>query len=243
MDRDIVAALVKTVELKDQTTAAHTWRVALYTMVYVESLGVEQRDVEEYLQAAVLHDVGKIDIPQSILTKPGPLTAQEYEIIKQHPVLGYDRLVRMGETSKIILSLVRSHHERIDGSGYPDGLAGLDIPEPARFFAIIDTFDAMTSIRPYHPAVDKDAAAHAMSEMRTHAGSRYCPECLDRFAATLDQGRLHWIMHYVNDPASFQEWSVLPDRESAHDARRRFVTPPEIVTKPIDMTIRPPAQS
>jgi len=236
MDRDIVAALVKTVELKDQTTAAHTWRVALYTMCYVEAIGVDTESIEPHIQAAVLHDVGKIDVPQNILAKPGPLTPGEYEEIKRHPVLGWERLKRMGETNPIILGLVRSHHERIDGSGYPDRLSGHDIPEPARYFAVIDTFDAMTSLRPYRPTVNPDAVDRAVSELERYRGTHYCPECLTQFRALLDDGRLDWILHYFNDPDYYHEWSVLPDRARLDHARDTVLRQAEITTRRIDIS-------
>ena len=141
LDRDIVTALVRVVELKDHSTARHTWRVALYTQALAEAAGVPDDEIPRLMNAAVLHDIGKIDIPEAILAKPGRLTDDEFAIMKTHTVLGYDRLVRMGETDPLILSLVRSHHERLDGSGYPDGLRGEEISRAARYFAVIDSFE------------------------------------------------------------------------------------------------------
>jgi hypothetical protein len=103
--------------------------------------------------AAALHDIGKLDIPESILQKPGPLTEDEFAIMKTHTTQGHDRLIAMGEDDPIMVGLVRSHHERWDGLGYPDKLTAESIPLAARYFAVVDSFDAMTSIRPYRSAV------------------------------------------------------------------------------------------
>ncbi|HBS29488.1 MAG TPA: hypothetical protein DEB06_08585 [Phycisphaerales bacterium] len=199
MTPDIVEALVRTIALKDQSTAAHTWRVVLYTRALAESLGVEKDVIARLSVAAALHDVGKIDIPDEILRKPGKLTDEEFGVIKSHTTLGHERLVRMGEDDPILLNLVRWHHERIDGKGYPDGLAGDRIPLGPRLFSVIDSFDAMTSVRPYRTAVGAEAARRAIEELRAGAGSRYSPDAVEIFASLFESGGLDWVLHYFND--------------------------------------------
>jgi len=229
LDWDIVMALVKAVELKDQSTAAHTWRVALYTKALAEAAGVDQANIERFVKAAVLHDVGKIDIPQRVLAKPGRLTDAEYQTIKGHTTLGYDRLVRMGENDPIVLGLVRSHHERMDGSGYPDGLVGDAIPLPARWFMVIDSFDAMTSIRPYRSTVGERAAARAIEELRRRADAWYCPEAVERFAGLFESSALDWILHHFNDRGQMASLSSIPDFSAIERVPQ---SPPEVIVKP-----------
>src|SRR3954468_19246312 len=138
-----VRDLVQAVERRDGATGAHTWRVVLYARIIAEELGADAGFVRRFSIAAALHDVGKLDIPARILRKPGSLSPREYAIMQRHAPRGERRLSRMGQRDRFVLSLVRSHHERWDGAGYPDGLAGEAIPEPARYFAVIDSFDAM----------------------------------------------------------------------------------------------------
>ena len=199
MDLDIVQSLVKSIELKDRSTAAHTWRVVRYTRALAERAGLEKPLVERLCIGAALHDVGKIDIPDAILTKADRLTDAEFDIIKTHTTLGHDRLVRMGETDEHLLGLVRSHHERWDGLGYPDGLAGESIALGPRFFAVIDSFDAMTSIRPYRDRIGEDAAELALLELEAGKGTRYWPEAVDAFTDLYRSEQITWILHYFND--------------------------------------------
>lgn len=220
MDFDIIRSLVKIVELKDESTIAHTWRVALYTQALAEAAGLVPDQVHRVMHGAVLHDIGKIDIPYEILAKPGPLTDVEFELIRTHTVIGYDRLKRMGVEDEVVLALVRSHHERLDGSGYPDGLAGEDIPAAARVFAVIDTFDAMTSIRPYRPEVGSGAARVAIDELKDKAGTWYCPESVNRFAELFESGALGWILEHFNDPESLEGLVAGLDPEVVEERRR-----------------------
>lgn len=231
MDRDIIQALVKAVELKDQSTAAHTWRVALYTMALAEALDVPRDRVELLMLGAVLHDVGKIDIPQAILSKPGRLTEDEQAVIRRHTVLGHERLLRMGEVEPVVLQIVRSHHERVDGSGYPDGLIGHAVPEPARAFAVIDSFDAMTSFRPYRPRVDAESARRALGEIQELAGVWYCDHAVQAFTRLFESGRLDWILRYFNDPVEVHGLPHLPDQDDLVAVTRQQVRPSVIAAR------------
>jgi HD-GYP domain-containing protein (c-di-GMP phosphodiesterase class II) len=201
MNPSVVRDLLERIERKDLSTAAHTWRVVLYTRALMEHFGLPHDAIELATQAAALHDVGKIEIPDRILQKPGALTDEEFEIVKIHPVTGYARLLDLGVTEEPILDLVRYHHERIDGKGYPYGLAGDGIPIGARMFAVIDSFDALTSVRPYRQEVGERAAENALVELESARGSRYCDEAVDAFAELYRSGKLGYILHHYNDTA------------------------------------------
>lgn len=199
MSPDEVAAFVRVLEVKDGSTAAHTWRVVLYTRALAERLGVEREMVGRLTLAAALHDVGKIDIPDGILMKPGKLSNEEFDVMRSHTTLGHERLLRMGEEDPVLLNLVRHHHERMDGTGYPDRLSGDDVPMGARYFSVVDTFDALTSVRPYRWDVGPGAAARAIEELERHSGSWYAPEAVKAFSDLHHTGELDWIQDYAND--------------------------------------------
>jgi len=196
---DEVWALIPLIELKDASTAAHTWRVVLYTRALAEAMHLDAELIERISLAAALHDLGKIDIPDEILKKPGRLTDEEFAVIKTHPVAGYDRLVKLGVTDRVVLNLVRWHHEKMDGSGYPDRLKFDAIPPGPRYFGVVDTFDAMTSVRPYRREIGPEAAEKALAELRAKAGSWYCTESVDAWERLYRSGQIDWILHYFND--------------------------------------------
>jgi HD-GYP domain-containing protein (c-di-GMP phosphodiesterase class II) len=204
---DITQSLVRALELKDASTAAHTWRVVLYTRALAESFGLAHEYVDRLSTGAALHDVGKIDIPDNILQKPDKLTPAEYEVIKTHPALGYDRLTRMGEDDPLVLELVRHHHERVDGAGYPDALPEVSIPSPAKYFAVVDTFDALTSYRPYRRDVGHDAGVRAIEELERNIGTRYAKEPVAAFKALFQSGDLDWILEHFNDTCALPCYS------------------------------------
>ena len=211
MDFELANALGRAVELKDMSTAAHTWRVTMYAQALGEVAGLDTDQLYTFMKGAVLHDIGKLDIPDEILTKPGRLNDVEYDCIKTHTTLGYDRLRRLGVEDPTILNVVRSHHERLDGSGYPDGLEGEDIPIEARRFAIIDGFDAMTSLRPYRSEVGHEAAQRALEELQNHRDSWYDREAVDMFSDLFHKGRLDSIMQHLNDTDGMEELSSPSD--------------------------------
>jgi HD-GYP domain-containing protein (c-di-GMP phosphodiesterase class II) len=227
---EVANALGRIVELKDRSTAAHTWRVSMYAQAVAEAAGVETPRVMNFMLGAVLHDLGKLDVPDSILAKPGPLEPAEYRRMQGHTVAGWERLRRLGVTDPLILDVVRSHHERIDGSGYPDGLAGEQIPRAARWFAVIDGFDAMTSLRPYRDDVGEEAAWNAISELQAKAGSWYEPEAVDVFRGLLEAGRLDSTLEHLNDRQAHLSLvgPLSPDvLELARDALMRSAPPGE----------------
>lgn len=211
MNPAIVTDLVRQIEAKDLSTAAHTWRVVLYTRALLEHFGVDRELIALVTQAAALHDIGKLDIPDHILQKPGRLTDEEFEIIKLHPVTGDARMIQLDVTEEPILNLVRYHHERWDGLGYPFQLKGEDIPLGPRVFAVIDSFDAMTSVRPYRRDLGEDAAERALVELQAGMGTRYWPDAVEAFTGLYRTRKLDHILHYFNDRVP------LPAFEQARD--------------------------
>ncbi len=199
IDPDTIRGLLTAIELKDASTAAHTWRVTLYSRALAESLGIDGNRLRRITVGAALHDVGKIDIDDAVLRKADRLNEDEFEAIRAHPVLGYDRLRSMGLGDTEILGMVRSHHEKWDGCGYPDGLTGEAIPVAARFLAVVDVFDAMTSVRPYREEVGTPAAERALGVIRDGRGVSFCPVCVDAFEGLYRSGGVTWILHYFND--------------------------------------------
>jgi len=220
VDVQIVQAMVGVLEAKDLSTAAHTWRVVLYTRVLAQKAGVSGEIVHRLTHAAALHDVGKIEIPEAILQKPGPLTAAEYDVMKTHAALGHERLRRMQEDDPILLNLVRHHHERFDGRGYPDGLRGTDIPVVARYFAVVDTFDAMTSQRHYRHDVGPNAARRAIVELQAGAGTRYDGDAVAMFSELYQEGRVAPILDRFGDAAEIPTHDQL---DRVHDFAARVL--------------------
>ena len=151
--KETVAALASALESKDTGTRAHSQRVQRYALELARSVGSDLVDDPSAEYGFLLHDVGKIGIPDRILQKPGPLSEGETRLMRTHTVLGEQMLGGVAFLQGEGLRIVRSHHERWDGSGYPDGIAGPDIPLAARIFAVADALDAMTSDRPYRPAL------------------------------------------------------------------------------------------
>jgi putative nucleotidyltransferase with HDIG domain len=172
-----ITALAQAVELRDDYTGGHTHRVAKYSEMLALELKVNAHELYWIRMGTPLHDIGKIGIRDSILGKPGPLTAEEFQIMKTHTVKGVAILENISEMAPAI-PLVRSHHERWDGKGYPDGLSGKDIPRLARIVAVADTFDAMTSDRPYRAGMP---ARKAFKEVEMQSGLQFDPECAAAF--------------------------------------------------------------
>jgi putative nucleotidyltransferase with HDIG domain len=172
-------ALVTALDFRDNETHGHSRRVVEYAMLVAESLGVREPDLTWIRRGAILHDVGKIGVPDAILRKPGKLDAAEWEEMKKHPEMGYRMLEHVPFLAPA-LDIVLSHQERWDGSGYPRGLRGQEIPLGARIFAAVDTFDAMTSDRPYRAALTIEAARE---EIRRFSGIQFDPRIAEAFLA------------------------------------------------------------
>lgn len=166
-----IAALARSMEAKDYYTGSHTERVAEIAVALAKRLGYSGVELDAIEIGAILHDIGKIGIPERILHKPGPLDEEEWTVMKEHPVISAYILADV-DLHPIVLQIARSSHERIDGTGYPDGLAGDEVPLPARIVLVADAFDAITSDRPYRSARTVTAA---MDELRLHTGTQFCP--------------------------------------------------------------------
>jgi putative nucleotidyltransferase with HDIG domain len=188
-----VLALVQRVERRDSYTGGHCRRVAQYALLLAEELELSAADCRHLHLGALLHDVGKIAIADSILHKPGRLTAAELEEMQSHPLKGVAILQAFPAVAPL-LPIVRSHHERWDGKGYPDGLDGDAVPFLARVVAVADSFDAMTSVRPYRAAMD---APRALEEIARGAGTQFDPECAAAFVrlAALRQAEVEMTLH------------------------------------------------
>ncbi len=162
----VILSLALVIEARDAYTDGHCQRLASYATALGSSLGLSDEDLAALFRGGYLHDVGKIGIPDSILLKPGRLTQDEYQQIKEHPLIG-DRLCGELRSLRQVRPIVRHHHERLDGSGYPDGLKGDAIPLLAQIMGIVDVYDALTTARPYKTAASSEFACdELMSEVK-----------------------------------------------------------------------------
>lgn len=179
---EIVFSLVHAVEAKDTYTRGHSERVSRYATKLARFLGLSEAEVELVRVAGVLHDIGKIGVPDSILNKQGPLVSQEVPAMRQHPTIARTILGKV-ESLSDVLPIVYHHHERVDGNGYPDGLTGEEIPFLARLVSVVDGFEAMTSDRAYHKARSVD---DARTILRKGAGSQWDAELVNAWLQLLD---------------------------------------------------------
>jgi putative two-component system response regulator len=175
---DMLEALLSALEIREKEIEGHCERVTAFTMILAEAMGVPHQQYPDIERGALLHDVGKIGIPDRILFKPGPLNAAEWEIMRQHPVIGYRMCMKVRSLQRAAQEVVLCHHERWDGKGYPQGLRGEDIPIGARIFAVADTLDAMTSDRPYRAALSLEEAS---AEIERCAGKQFDPQVVKAF--------------------------------------------------------------
>lgn len=172
---ETIQAMVEMIEKRDTYTAGHTRRVAHYSELIARKMGFSEEQIQQLIKASTLHDIGKIIIPDAVLLKPGALTPLEYELIKQHVTVGYETLSAIN-MYKDLAELMRHHHERLDGSGYPQGLKGDEIPLASRVMAVADSFDAMTSNRIYKPRMTQQEAINELQEL---AGVHYDPPVVE----------------------------------------------------------------
>ena len=169
---------------KDYYTLGHTARVAAYALLLGRELGWSQEHLDQLEEVAYLHDIGKIAVSDRVLLKPGPLTDDEWRLMRDHPVVGSE-IIR-GVLPDEFVAAVRHHHERYDGRGYPDGLGGPGIPEIARLICVVDSYDAMSSRRPYREAF---TASQCRVELEKCSGSQFDPQMAAAFLRVLDRLR------------------------------------------------------
>jgi len=183
---NIILALATAIEAKDPYTEGHVDRVASYALSLGGETGLAPWELQLLRKAAILHDVGKIGVNESVLLKPGPLSADEFNHVKSHTVIG-ERICRPLQQDRLILEVIRHHHERYDGKGYPDGLAGEDIPIAARIMAVVDAYDALTSDRPYRNRLSQE---RALQILKQETGKQFDPKIATAFVSMLETGRL-----------------------------------------------------
>jgi HD-GYP domain-containing protein (c-di-GMP phosphodiesterase class II) len=182
---DTIHALAQAVDGKDRYTRHHSERVALYATAVAVHMGLPIEHIERVTIAGTLHDVGKLGVPDEVLLKPGPLTAREVELVRDHCRAGERMVLALGLEE--IASWVRHHHERWDGSGYPDGLAGERIPLPSRILGAPDALDAMTTARAYH---EPKSLEEAIGELVEQADRQFDPHVADCLVELLENGNL-----------------------------------------------------
>jgi putative two-component system response regulator len=181
--RATLKALEAALDVRDQSAPGHCRRVAKLAVQLATRMGISGRDLVILEHGALLHDIGKMGIPDVILMKPGPLTEKEWETMRRHPEIGCN-IVGHIDFLREALPIIRHHHEHFDGSGYPDELRGTEIPLLARIFAVADSYDAQTNERPYHTVHSVEAA---LQNLREETGSTYDPEIIEAFVAMIQE--------------------------------------------------------
>jgi putative nucleotidyltransferase with HDIG domain len=176
-----VETLVRTIQAKDQYTAGHSTRVSRYSLMIADKLGLSTKDKHQLYLAAMLHDIGKIGVPDDLLNRPGNLSQEEMERVRNHVVVGASMIEMLGEMHPIV-PLIKHHHECYDGSGYPDGLRGEQIPLISRIIAVADMYDAMTSDRPYRK---RRTHQFAVEEILSVSGTKIDPKVAEAFLDVL----------------------------------------------------------
>jgi HD-GYP domain-containing protein (c-di-GMP phosphodiesterase class II) len=189
---DTITAFVNAIESKDPYLKGHSARVALYAVEIASAMGLDDETIQVVSRGAMLHDLGKLSIMDTILRKPDRLTQDEFALIKAHPVVG-ERILKPLRFLHREACCVRAHHERFDGSGYPDALKGEDIPLTARVVTVADVFDAVTSNRPYRTALPVEAAREEIARGR---GSHFDPQVVDAFASIPLERLVEITRHY-----------------------------------------------
>ena len=180
---ETIAALSAATEAKDPHTQGHTVRVAELAVSIAQKMQLSTEQIQVLARAGILHDIGKMGIPDSILLKPGPLTPEEFDISKRHPMLGLEILRRTGSLERE-WKAIQSHHEKVDGTGYPDGLKGEEIPLEGRILSVADVYDSLVSDRPYRAGMSQDKAVEILTN---EAGSHLDPTVVQMLLQHLDR--------------------------------------------------------
>jgi putative two-component system response regulator len=195
---EFLEVLAETIEVKDRYMRGHARRVAFYASLLADRIDLNPTDLEHVRFSAFLHDIGKVGVPTDLLLRAGALDATERALVEQHPVIG-SRLIKPLKIPTAISSAIHHHHEWWDGSGYPDGQAGEQIPQAARIIGVVDAFDAMSSDRPYRKALSRDVVCE---ELQRFAGIQFDPELAKEFLFVLESGACDIDMELVADAAA-----------------------------------------
>jgi putative two-component system response regulator len=183
LELHVVQTLAEAIDAKDSYTNGHSGRVAAYSREIAKRAGYSQKRQNEIYMMGLLHDVGKIGVPDAVINKPGRLTDDEFAKIKNHPVMGARILKKIREMPKLVTG-ARWHHERYDGRGYPDGLKGTDIPEEARIIGVADAYDAMTSNRSYRDSMPQEKVRE---QIESGKGTQFDPKFADIMLQMIDE--------------------------------------------------------
>ena len=194
-----IQALAEALEVKDRYTRGHSIRVSRYSTIIAAGLGLHGEIMSQIELGGQVHDIGKIGVRESVLNKPGMLTPDEYQHIMTHPVVGWRILQPLFGDVPHALAVVRSHHERFDGQGIPDGLRGSEIPLEARVAAAADALDAMTSNRPYRAS--QFTLEEAVEDIRRKSGTQFDPDVVQSVLTTVEEGELRLIPHGPTPPS------------------------------------------
>ncbi|WP_134703319.1 HD-GYP domain-containing protein [Ammoniphilus sp. YIM 78166] len=185
---NLTSTLAEALDARDKYTSFHSQNVATYSRKIAKEMGLSNKQCQHIYIGGLLHDIGKIGVPEQILNKPSRLTKEEFQVIKKHPEIGYKMLSYIPFfKNNSILDMVRYHHEHYDGKGYPLGLVGDEIPLVARIMALADAFDAMTSRRAYREDIDLE---YAVAEIKRNKGSQFDPEVTDVFLELIKEGKI-----------------------------------------------------
>jgi HD-GYP domain-containing protein (c-di-GMP phosphodiesterase class II) len=190
LDSSLLKGLVSALKLRDRAAQSHSEWVAQNAFVVGRHLGSSIAELENLYWAALLHDLGKIAISETILLKPATLSESEYAEVKRHPENGAKLLKSLSEDFAGLAESIRAHHERWDGGGYPDGLVGEAIPKSSRIIAVVDVFDALTSVRPYRSPLP---AGHALQYLEHEAGRHFDPEVVKTFVTCFERGEIRYM--------------------------------------------------
>ena len=180
---EVLLAFGTSMEFRDQPTSEHTMRVTELAVKVARACGMSEQEIVDIRRGALLHDIGKMGIPDAILLKKGKFDEEEFKIMKRHPQLAYNILFPM-QYLRSAIDIPYCHHERWDGSGYPRGLKGNDIPRAARLFAVVDVYDALMSVRPYHEPMPENLV---IEYLRENAGKGFDPEMVNLFLEVLEK--------------------------------------------------------
>jgi HD-GYP domain-containing protein (c-di-GMP phosphodiesterase class II) len=206
----IVRAMVSAIDAKDPYTCGHSERVALVAQYLGEQLGLAKKECEHLYLTGLLHDLGKLGVPDAVLSKPGRLSSEEMDQIRKHPEGGWAILQDLDQLQHLVPGIL-CHHERYDGTGYPDGLAGEVIPLAARILAVADAYDAMVSDRPYRAGMPHEKVEKVL---RRGSGTQWDPKVIEAFLRNLPEIQALWSTHQPQTPRRRRPQKASSNRET-----------------------------